>query len=510
VLALAASACGGGGGGNVTPPGGGGGGGGTPTPSPTNSASSTPSPGQSPTSTPGHTPTPTPTHTPTPQPTPTPTPGHTPTPTPTATPTPPPRGSTFLPDTTGRFGLIQVLDQYGRGGLMLTTSQIQIEAPHYDSVWGAFQPDTWRTYNPNIFLTRYYMPWEDNNLVSGNTLSYFQQNHPDWILYGCDQNGNPTQHYAYTGTGFNDTPLDIHNPAVVSYQLQTIVNFLRANHYNAIAIDNITFSNYLVSPNTTLEHIHSNAGWYGCGIWDANFTHFTYRYGGPGVADLNQPDPNFIADLNNWVAQAKRVLGQNGMKVVVNHFPTSYPPSGPEQTLLGNIDGMLDEGGYVHYGTDLTGGAFARTFNWVQLLQSRGIAALVTDYYCLGAAPPCSNDPGTLTPAEVDWSLASYAIGNNGGEDVFISPHSGAVFSFRNEYLNHYGTPCPGGLTVNGSLYTRQFSGGFAVVNAGGGSAMVQLPNHAYSDVEGRAISNPLTVNAEDGFMLLTNGNGCS
>ena len=94
---------------------------------------------------------------------------------------------------------------------------------------------------------------------------------------------------------------------------------------------------------------------------------------------------------------------------------------------------------------------------------------------------------------------------------MYISPHGGTNFSFRPEYGNRYGTACAG-ITQNGNLYMRRFSGGFAVVNATLRRGVVQLPsNHTYSDMEGRPISNPLTVAPIDAYMLLTSGgNGCS
>ena len=421
-------------------------------------------------------------------------------------------GTTILPDTTGRFGLVQVLDAYGRGGLQLNTAQITAEAPHYDSVWGSFFPSTWSAAHPGMILSRYYMPYEDNNLVSGNTLSYFLTNHPDWILYGCDNNNNPTTDYAYTGTGFNDVPLDIHNPAVVTYQLNTILAFLTANGYNALAIDNVVFENFLTSPNPILQHgMRSNAGWYGCGIYTSgpsNPGSFVRRYNGP--LD-NTNDATFNADVNNWIAQAHAMLGKHGIKVLVNHPPHSSTPSSNELTMLSNIDGMLDENGYTHYGTLLTGSAYANTLSWVQYLQAHGIAALITDYYCTGTSG-CSNDPSTLTAKQVDWALASYAIGNNGGENVFISPHGGAIPSYRGEYSTRYGNACSGFTQVSSNVYMRRFQGGLAIVNATGGTPFsLTLPaGHNYSDIEGRPVTNPLIVNPTDAYMLLTGGNGCS
>jgi len=497
-LALTASACGGGGGGstpNVPGP--------TNTPGGPPPNTSSPSPGAS------ITPSPSPTHSNAPTPTPSPVHTNSPTPMPTSTTT---TGTTILPDTTGRFGLIQILDDYGRNNAQLTTSQIQSEAPNYDSVWGTFFPSTWSAAHPGMILSRYYMPFEDNSLVSGNNLNYFLTNHPDWILYGCDNNNNPTADYAFSGTGFpNDVPLDIHNPAVVQYQMQTILAYLAANGYNALAVDNVVFENFLTSPNPRLEPGKTtNPGWYGCGIYTsgpANPSSFVRRYNGP-LDNLN--DANFNADVNNWIAQARATLGPHGIKVLVNHPPHSSAPSSDELTMLSHIDGMVDENGYTHYGTLLNTNAFANTLNWVEYLQGHNIAALITDYFCTGSS--CSNDPSTLTAQQADWALASYAIGNNGGENVYISPHGGAIYSYRSEYSRRYGAACGSYTPVSSFVYERRFQGGLAIVNATSGTPYsLALPaGHNYSDIEGRPVTNPLIVNPTDAYMLLTSGNGCS
>lgn len=390
----------------------------------------------------------------------------------------------------------------------MTQSQIQQEAPYYDSVWGAFFPQFWSGAHQGMILSRYYLPNEDAYLISGHTLSWFQTNHPDWILYGCDNNNAPTMHYAWSGTGFpNDVPLDIHNPDVVAYQLSTLKAYLQQNGYNALGIDNMVFENYLESPNQELEGTGPQAGWYGCGIYQ-NGT-FVRRYNGP--LD-NRSDPTFNADMINWVAQARATLGPLGIKIIISHPPVGSSPTSDEQSLLNNIDGLLDENGFTHYGVPVDPGTFAGTLNWMQSLQSRHIAFFVTDYWCRdGIVPstgqPCPSDPSQLTAQQVDYSLASYALGNNGGADVFISPQGGAQYSFRPEYLQRYGTPC-GSYSSGNNVYTRDFSGGFAVVNAGSTAQSVALPAHSYTDIEGRAVSNPLLVGAQDGYMLLRSGGG--
>lgn len=498
LLGLGVSACGGGGGGgspSVNPPGGAPPPGATPTPSP----GSTQSPGGSPSPI-GVTPTPNGTPTPF-------TPGPSPSPIQT---TPPPAGQTILPDTTGRFSMIQVLDQWGRGNAQMTQAQIQQEThPPYDAVWGAFQPKYWQ---PGIILSRYYLPNEDASLISGHDLAYFQANHPDWILHGCDANGNPQPNYlAWSGTGFpNDTPLDIHNPAVVQYELQTIAQYAVANGYSTVAFDNIVFKNYLTSPNRELGESAppgvSTTGWYGCGIYQTDGT-FVRRYNPESSPDQSA----WINDILNFLAQAQQYFASYHLHIIVNHPPFSHSPDVNEQKMLSYVDGMLDERGFVSYGNPQAAGTFNDTLAWMQYMQQTLHKAIfLANYWCVGSG--CPTDPSQMSPTQVDFGLATYALGNYGGAGVYISQASGATYTYRSEYLARYGSAC-GDYSKFGTAYVRRFKGGFAVANPSDGSTQV-VPwptGHTYKDVTNRAVSNPLSVAPGDAFMLqlTSGGDGC-
>ncbi len=80
-----------------------------------------------------------------------------PTTAPSSAPTVAPAGSTMIPDTTGRVGLFQEFDK------SMTPAQIQSEAPRYDAVWGASQPQFWESAHPGIVLSRYFIPQEDRS-----------------------------------------------------------------------------------------------------------------------------------------------------------------------------------------------------------------------------------------------------------------------------------------------------------------------------------------------------------
>jgi hypothetical protein len=490
-LAIGLSACGGGGGGSSTPPVSNGGG--------------PPPVGSTPTVAPSGAPTGNPTSGPTSGPT------HAPTQAPTASPPPPTsQGITMLPDTTGRFGLLQINDAYGRNNAGMTSGQIQTEAPHTDSVWGAFQPAAWNAAHPGMIVSRYVLPNEDVRLISGHDLTWWQANHPDWILYACKSDGTPTHDVAASGTGFGDVALDIHNPSVVDYQIRQLVgpNMIQQG-YNTIAADNITFVNYLFDPVTGAA---SKA--YGCGVWQGNT--FVRRYGPATGGEFDQDlDGNFTADLINWLRQARSILSTDPtlaphhFKIIVNHPFVGSSPTATEQTMLQYVDGALDEAGFTHYGERVLGGNFITTLNWAQYTQSHGIAIFFADYFCVGSNS-CPTDPSALTGSQIDWALAGYALANNGGANVYISPGGGAIYTYRSEYADRYGTPCGGYSALGNNVFTRRFSNGFAVVNAGSTSQSVQLPAHTYTDIGGRAVSNPLMVSGSDAYMLLTSGNGCS
>lgn len=479
VFGLALSACGGGGGGSTPVPGGGNGGGGgaTPTPTPTGRATSTP------------------------------TPKSTPTATPTATPTPiTSQGTTMLPDTAGRFGLIQVLDDYYSGAPAMSATQISNEAPHYDSVWGAFFPSTWRGANGRIILSRYFVTAEDDKLVSGHDLSWWQSNHPDWILYACKSDGTPTKDLVTSGAHFGDVPLAFYLPQVQQYQMQLMIPYLQANGYQALAVDNTDLFNILTGGNSDFGQTN-NSSEYGCGTYDSS-GNFVRRYGAANQT-YDTHDPQYVSDLLNWMSETKTALHAAGLKVLANHpYIEESAGNAQAQQLFSDTDGVLDEPGYTHYGSPYTGGNLDTTLQWTEYLQQHGIAALITDYW---ECSSCTNNPSALTAQQVDFSLATYALGNEGGEDVYISPNAGSNYSYRPEYANTYGSPCGAYTQVSPYVYVRRFSGGLAIVNASGSSYSYTLPSgHVYNDIEGRSVSSPLSVGSTDGYMLLTSGNGCS
>lgn len=399
-------------------------------------------------------------------------------------------------DTTGRVGLFQEFDR------AMTPAQIQSDASRYDGVWGASQAQPWLSVHPGMVVARYFIPQEDRSVLSGHDLAWWQANHPDWILYACDASDRPTHDLAYwAGVDRPDVPLDFHNPDVVDYQVRVLNGASAiANGHNALAIDQIVFEDAMVGGNPNFGQT-VKPGEYACGIWKGST--FVRRYSGVH-------DPAWTADMVAFVKTARQIvtadpgLAPQHLKIIINH-PLGSLSDPSEQALFANVDAVLDEAGYTH-GGEYTSPAFANLFrgttDYLRYAQSHGIAVYIIDQF--GAAD--------ITPQQREYAVAAYFMADEGHAYMYMSPSTGGAEHNYPEYDANLGTPC-GAYYGGPNIYYRKFSGGLVVLNSGSlpaASESAALPGgHTYSDIDGRKISNPLSVASNDGYVLLTS-NGCS
>ncbi|HTU70043.1 MAG TPA: hypothetical protein VMF11_06945 [Candidatus Baltobacteraceae bacterium] len=430
-------------------------------------------------------------------------------PSPTASPT---SGATYYPpdppsairSTYGRIGLAEIFDYFPSTGTQMSSSQISADANNYDAVWASFDPQPWRSSNPSALVSRYYIIEEDNELISGHDLQWWQENHPDWILYACSSNGTPTHDYAYTpGDGFPDVPLDMHNPAVVQYQVQSLISYAQANDYNALALDEVIFEDVMKGGNPELGQTE-NTSEYGCGIWNDDGT-FTTVYTGP-------TDPTWTADVLNWVSTAKQAAESAGLAVIVNH-PVGSVGNSNEQSLLSSVDAEVDEDGFSDYGNYIDSSTFFKsTWSWMEWIQSQGKAFIDIDRYTL-------NGETSPTTDQIEYSIGTYLMANEGNADLFADANNGKGYgygaeNYYPEYATQLGDPC-GAMyedSTDPQIYYRRFASGMVVVNASdSASGSATLPSdHTYTDIGGRSVTDPLTVSPSDAWVMTTTGNGCT
>jgi hypothetical protein len=402
----------------------------------------------------------------------------------------------------GTINMFQIFD-YGT-----TAAQSTAAAKNTSAVWGAgvgnkgATPKTWLAGNSGLTAIQYFVQPTDEYPVSGHTLAWFQAYHPDWIVYDCDTNNQPTRTVAYEPSLPNDVPLDIHNPAVVKYQIETAANFAIARGANAIGADQTLFFDYDGG---------QQPGWYGCGIYQ-NGT-FVRRWGAQGGGFPNH-DPQWNHDVAAWAVTAKQILAtdttlaSHHIKLFVNH-PAGNVANVDEQTLIANIDGLVDETGFIDYGHyPQYPSLFKTALTYMEYVQHQDKTILETAKFT-GSLNGDSSDFG-LTTAQVAYAMGSYLIGNEGRASLFITPGPyGTVYSFPQiaTINSQLGTSC-GSFTTAGAAYVRKFSHGMVVVNPSTSSAAVPLGG-VYTDVMGRSVTGTtLTVGPANAYILLGTG-GC-
>ena len=404
----------------------------------------------------------------------------------------------------------------------MTNAEITADAKRYPAVWASFNPAPWFAAKPAIKLSRYYVPSEDSNLISGHNLAWFQTNHPDWILYACDPNNNPTSEIAYVpGIGFPDVPLDIHNPAVVDYQIrQSLAPYMISNHYNVAAFDEILFTNFLVGGNPELGQ-QIMPGYYACGIFTGgpqNPNTFVRRYASKG-------DTQYGVDILNWLRTAKNIfttdptIAPHQFKIFINH--TVQSQSDPNEiALLSLVDMEIDEVGFSDYGNYQKApysALFGATVSWMKWLQSHNVAIGIIDKFA---------GQTKVTGLQEEYSIATYLMGKEQGAYLFTVPDNGPGYGYgaeqwHYEYDTALGPPCQemyGGSAYdpkNPQIWYRQFANGLAVVNSGSlplASENATLPTgRVYKDIHNRKVTNPLSVASNDAYVLTTAaGTGCN
>lgn len=445
------------------------------------------------------TPPPSTTTTATPQPTATPTvkPTVAPTAAPLATLAPSstsPAATAFMPSSWGKISAFQVFDDTSNG--YITQAAASADGYRYSAVWGSRNNigTSWNDSNAGL-QTGYYNALETDPSYKiwgaiGHDLTWWNANHPDWVLYACTSTGGVTTTPAWVPALNTAIPLDVHNPDVVAYQVRTMANYAHKMGYHALAIDEATFWQADAGAGT---------GSYGCGIYQNGS--FVKRYSGVN-------DPNWAADVVQWVKIAHSMLTTDPtistyhLKLLVNH-PAGSISNANEIALLANIDADLDETGYVDYGRPTKQGvtAFSRRTQWATYAQQHGVAVLMN-----------ANWEGvTVGAPQLDFSVASYLMGNEQAESLFAAPQSRfGLENWHSQYNANIGAPCGtfyADSTSTGVFY-RRFANAVVAANASTATLTMHLPTgHSYTDLFGRALST--TIAPGDGYVLMTT-NGCN
>lgn len=376
-------------------------------------------------------------------------------------------------DAAARPSIVSFPDTYDGIHAFLTfdgsVTDIATAAQHDDYVWGAAESHiaAYRaSSHRQIVLSRYIPFTRDPN--SSNTLGYWQSAHPDWVLYQCDQT---TPAYEF---GDTNVSLDITNPAVVDWQVQTFGVPAAAAGYDAIAADNFTLSNSFAA-----------CGVFEKGKWKALYT--------------SKTDPKYTSDVLAWAKSfgAKlHALTPKAIGLIPNFGLGSASPTDPNVlALVSDVDAILDEGGFTRYGSGYpTEARWTALHDFIEYVQAQGKA-----YYGINeftVTPPVSNDAA-------QWAIASYLMSKEHASGIFISGNQQyGTDLYRPEYGVAIGTPC-GAMQNTHGVYTRSYKHGLAIVNPTTTAVTFTLPAGTWQDSFGKSVGASVPMAVDSGLVLL-------
>lgn len=345
---------------------------------------------------------------------------------------------------------------------------------YYDFVWGASPNKVadFRSSNPNVFLSFYISFFRDSGTFSDQTathdLSYWQQVHPDWILYQCDRK---TPAYE---DGLSNVPFDFTDPAVISWEMQTYAQPASENGYDALAADNVN-----------MENLIGACGYYKNGQW-------VQRYSG------QVSDPQWRSDVVTWITLMQKALRslKHPLALIPNLGVGSLSQNDPQlQQVLSHVDGVLDERGFTDYGQGyLTGSRWVQTIQFIESVQQAKKAYFV------------ENEFPTVEKNEIQWALASYLVCKEHTASIAITPVQGYGTDLRyNEYNAKIGSPVDP-MREDQHVYWRTYTHGLSVVNPSPDTTYtVTLPGgEHFVDLYGHSMAQQVTMPPHSGLVLLS------
>ncbi len=348
-------------------------------------------------------------------------------------------------------------------------------ASYYDFIWGADprKVSAFRAGNPNITLSYYISFFRDSGDFGRSdmhqSLAYWKQVHPDWILYQCDRT-TP----AYEDGQLNVVPFDFSNPALVAWQIQNYALPASQRDYNAIAADNLNMENLIGA----------------CGSYNKN-GQWVQRYSG----DTN--DPKWRADVLTWATRMQQGLHalQHPLALIPNLGIGAIPLADSYvQQVVQHVDAILDEGGFTNYGH-----GYVTDGDWLQMIQFiKNAQAMSKAYYIVNEFSSSS-----LSSSDIQWALASYLMCKEHTAALSISlVQQYGVDLHSNFNLAQIGSP-RGEMYQGGNVYWRDYTHGLSVVNPSSSATYtVKLPGR-YTDLNGGAVGQTITLPPHSGAVLL-------
>lgn len=361
--------------------------------------------------------------------------------------------------------------------------------------------------------------WQYANYTDGSqsgsgalNLAWFQNNHPEWLLWRCDQNTilSAYNYFApipdFADTGWRDyKQTNVWNAVALGSPIVGFDNSLLTNEFFPNYPDGIYGNACGKYPNAAPGNIQAAP-------WQAMYS------GVPTQATYMSAFLAYLADLKsrtNAMTPPRLSMPNTDPKVV-------YGIPALRTALMAAVDGTLTEGG--NYGPEWPGTSqhyWLGQLNFALDMQAAGKAV-----YVVQSAYQMNTNTMLTTQGGKEWqefSVASYLLAKNHYSSIGLQPCKGNADPALNdcktdnlqwsavmENANNIGTPCAAFSQVVGSLpetglYYREFTKGAVLVNPTfdeTNSYTLPTNNWTWTDLYGTTVTAARTL----GPITLTNG----
>lgn len=331
-------------------------------------------------------------------------------------------------------------------------------------VWGAHPIEAQPA---DVVPSRYLPSIRDNS--PARPLSWYQANHPDWIMYQADRVSPVIQ-----GGSSPIVTLDVANPAVREFYFANLVLPNIQAGYRWIALDNV------VPWNWTAAAGHRDAS----GAW-------VQQYNG-------LDDPAYATVYLDWLTWLRDRLHTHGVGLAGNISPLGANDFQRDKSAraVRIVDLWLHEGGFTRArDSNILDAEWAQTFS------------LYRSVVCAKPVVTVGMTTGLLADArqeQIDWIMANYFLVREPATMLaLVGRFEYGYFVDRPELNIDLGTPSAAPVKHSSGLWYRDYQRGRTVVNPSSTTtSALPLPAGTWTDNHGAVHAGQVTLAPNSGLIL--------
>ncbi|NGF57431.1 hypothetical protein G5B00_13015 [Parapedobacter sp. SGR-10] len=302
-------------------------------------------------------------------------------------------------------------------------------------------------------------------------IKWYQENHPDWIMYQEDRK-TPAYGYIYSYGGL--VPLDVSNPEVREYYLQKFIMPAVQAGYKVIAMDNVDLGNWPKA-----------VGRYSGNEWVKLYTG-------------QKNDTTFHKNMIGWMQFLKDKLNPLGIALVGN-IKANSAPEPVVLEIIQAVDAWLDENGFAHRGINVTDDKWEKAMAIIhKITPEKGYISI----------NQMKGEHANDWPKEqVEYVIGNYLLSRGpssllamvGYTDKAIYHH----FSYRKEIDTDIGEPVSVPTKLDSGLWIRRYSKGLVIVNPSSKETRsFKLPKGIWSTWDNDTVEGKINIPAASAKVL--------